>query len=101
MHRRRLMLACAVSAAAILWAPYVGQIRSLVRSLFPDHFVAIVGSAIAMLAAGLVVSAVARIRDRRALRYGAIAAALAIAAVYSLWSRTGRPDADIVERFHF
>jgi hypothetical protein len=101
MHRGWLALACVVSAIVILWAPFVGEIRSQLRARFPGQFVTIVGSAIAAMAGAAVVAALARIREGRSRRYLALAAALAIAAGYSWWSQTGRPDADVVERFHF
>src|SRR4029079_10695768 len=54
-----------------------------------------------VLAIVAVVSAALRIRTHRVLRYGAIAAALAIAVSYSLGEATGNPDVDVVQRFHF
>ena len=101
MHRGWLALACVVSAIVILWAPFVGEIRSQLRARFPGQFVGIVGSAIAAIAGAAMVAALARIRERRSRRYLALASALAIAVSYSWWSQTGRPDADVVERFHF
>jgi VanZ family protein len=101
VHKRWLTAACAVSALVILWAPFVGEIRSRIRAAFPGHFVLIVGSAIAVVGGAAVLAGAARIRDRRMPRYLAIVAAFAIAAGYSFWSRTGRPDADVVERVHF
>jgi hypothetical protein len=45
--------------------------------------------------------ALARIRERRALRYALLTAALAIGIGYSFSARTGDPAVDAVERFHF
>lgn len=97
----RLLTAAGVSAALVLSTPYIGQIRSAVQSAFPDQYRAIVagiiGSAL-IVALGL---AVVRIRERRALRYGALVAAIGIAVLYALAARTGQPDRDLIERFHF
>jgi hypothetical protein len=48
-----------------------------------------------------VAAALVRIRDRRRMRYGCIAAAVLIAVAYALAARTGNPEVDAVERFHF
>ena len=97
----RLLTAAGVSVAVVLSTPYIGQIRGAVQTAFPDQYRAIVAGIIAsalVIAVGL---AVARIRERRAFRYGAIVAAVAIAALYALATQTGQPDRDLVERFHF
>jgi VanZ family protein len=57
-----------------------------------------------MVAAGLVIAlgmAVARIRTRRAARYSAIAAAIAIAGGYAVLNAGENRDANIVELVHF
>ena len=53
-----------------------------------------------MLAAALVAAAI-RIRENRGRRFGAIAAAIAIAVVYSAWNASDNPESNAVERFHF
>lgn len=97
----RFVLAIAVSTALVLSAPFIGFLRSWIRTTFPGQFVRIVGGAIALLAVVAVVSAALRIRTRRLLRYGAIVVALGIAVWYSLGEATGNPDVDVVQRFHF
>ena len=101
MHTGRLLLACVVAAAVILWAPFVSQIRTWIRTQFPGQFVLIVGYAVGAMIAGSVLVALLRIRERRALRYGALAAAVLLGVGYSLRYADGRPDIDVVERFHF
>jgi len=93
--------AITVSVALVLSAPFIGFIRSWIRTTFPGQFGRIIGGAIAVLAVVAVVSAVRRIRNHRALRYGAIVASLACAGWYSLAEATGNPDVDVVQRFHF
>lgn len=97
----RFTLACAFAAALVLSAPFVGQIRSAIRTAFPGQFVTIVAGVVGTAIALAILVALIRIRDRRPARYAAIAAALAIGVTYAFLTRTGRPDVDVVERFHF
>jgi VanZ family protein len=97
----RFVLAAAVSLALVLGAPFIGQLRSSLRSAFPGYYVTIVLAAIGLAVAAGLIAALARIRERRGARYGALAAALGIAAAYAMWSATGNPEVDAVQRFHF
>ena len=97
----RFILAIAVSTVLVLSAPFIGFVRSWIRSTFPGQFVRIVGATIVVLAAGAIVSAVVRIRENRLLRYGALLAALGGAIWFSVLEATGNPDVDVVQRFHF
>jgi hypothetical protein len=97
----RFILASAVSAALVLSAPFIGFVRSWIRTTFPGHYVPIIGGAIALIAVSAVIAALWRIRTHRILRYSAIAASLVFATWYSLADATGNPDADVVQRFHF
>ena len=97
----RFGLAALVAAAFVLSAPVAGQLRSQLRTSFPKQFVLIVGAAIAVLVAAAVVIALARIREHRAARYGAIAVSLAGAVAFARWHATGRAEIDVVELFHF
>ena len=101
MHRGRFVVACIVAAAVILWAPFASDIRRWIRTEFPGQFVLIVGSTIALLIGAAFITTLFRIRDRRALRYGALVAAVLIGVGYSLRYGVGRPEIDVVERFHF
>ncbi len=93
--------ALAASAAVVLGASAIGQARAAVQSALPGQYRAIVAVAVVLAVAGASAAAVARIRDRRPLRFGLIAAALSIAAAYALAIRTGNADQDLVEQFHF
>jgi VanZ family protein len=79
----------------------MGKVVVLLRSTFPTHFVALVGGMVATAVIVAIVTALLRIDTRKAARYGALAAALAIGVGYSVASRTGTADTDAVERFHF
>ena len=95
------VLAAVVAAAFVVSAPFIGGLRSQLRSSFPGQFVWIVGSIVGLLVAAAVVAALARIRERRGPRYAAIAAALAGAVAFARWHATGRAEIDVVELFHF
>ena len=97
----RFVFAIAVAAGLVISAPFIGFIRSWIRTQFPGQFVRIVGGIIAVLAIAAIGSAALRIRERRALRYGAIVAAIGFAVWYSVAEATGNPDVDVVQRFHF
>ena len=97
----RLIVAVLVSTAIVLAAPFLGQLRALLRSAFPGYFAAIVGGSVAIAVFTALAIALARVRERRAIRYAAIASALFIAVLYSLSTRTGIPEVDAVERVHF
>ena len=94
-------LAILLAIALVLSAPFVGQIRNAIRAQFPGHFVLVVGGIGGTLLLIALISAAVRIRERRAARYGAIAAALAIAVAYSAVNAGANPESNAVERFHF
>ena len=95
------LIAVAVATAVVLSAPVIGQLRGWIRATFPGRFVLIVGAIGAVMLAAALVAAVVRIRENRTRRFGAIAAALAIAVVYSAWNASDNPESNAVERFHF
>lgn len=95
------VVAGVAASTLILAGPFIGEIRRAILARFPGQFVRIVGVAVALAIGAALVAAFVRIRDRRAWRYTLIAVALAIAATYAFLSRTGDPQVDAVERFHF
>ena len=96
-----LAAAAAVSIALILGAPFIGQLRTILRDAAGSQFAMVMSLVVGMSAGMAIVAALVRMRERRALRYAALAAALAIAVGYSLAARTGNAEVDAVERFHF
>jgi VanZ family protein len=96
-----LVIAVAASVALILGAPAIGSARSALRAAFPGAFSRLIESGLALVVLGAFAVGVAGIRTRRAVRYGALAAAVAVAWAYS--AATGNPDPAIraVERVHF
>ncbi len=99
--RAWLAAAILVSAALVLGSPVVGQLRSDLRTATGSGFPRVMALGVGALAAAATLYALLRIRDRRWMRYGAIAAALGIAIGYAAATETGNPDVDAVERFHF
>ena len=99
--RAWLAAAVAVSVTLVLSAPFIGQLRTVVRQATGRYFAAVVAAAVAATAGIAIIYALTRIRDRRGLRYGALAAALVIGIGYALITRTGNPEVDAVERVHF
>lgn len=95
------VLASIVSAVLVLSAPFVGRIRGQVRTAFPGQFVTIVGGGIAIALGAAFILAIMRIREQRRLRYALLALSLAFGAAYSYAMRTGNPEVDAVEHFHF
>jgi hypothetical protein len=97
----RFLLAIAVSLALILSAPFISLIRSEIRARFPGHFVLIIGAIVALGIGAAIATALLRIRERRAVRYGALAAALVLGTAYANAIATSDAQANAVERFHF
>jgi hypothetical protein len=95
------LIAIVVSAVLVLSAPFVGRIRGQIRAAFPGQFVTIVGGTIAVAIMAALVFALMRIRERRLLRYALILLALVLGAGYAYAIRTGNPEVDSVELFHF
>lgn len=98
---RRLPVAITASIAIVVGAPVVGQLRAAIQSAVPEQYRLIIGSAIVVAVGSALVMAIARIRDRRALRYGALGVSLGVGLIYARLSSTGNPNVDVVERFHF
>ena len=74
--RPRLVAAIVVSTILLLLAPFFGEVRRILRASFPTHFVLILGAAVAAMVVAALGVALVRVRDRRVLRYGAIAASV-------------------------
>ena len=96
----RLALAIVASVVVTAGAPYTGQIRGAIQDALPDQYRLILGGIVAAAVACAVLSALLRIRERRAQRYGALAIAVGGAALYAWVTATGNANVDAVERFH-
>ena len=109
-----MLLPILASALILFGSPYVGQIRSSLRSSFPDEYPWIIGGVTATAAVAAIAWAVVRLRqsqhdflpDRSArqplwARYTLVIAAVAVSAVYARAVSSGDSEVDLVEAFHF
>ncbi len=97
----RFLPAVAVSVALVLAGPAIGQVRSALLAAFPSSYRLILLSVVLAVVLTFVTVALVRIRERRAMRFACLAAALVIATSYSWVTSTGDASVDAVERFHF
>jgi VanZ family protein len=110
------IVALLASVTIVFGSPYAGQLRGALQSSFPDQYRWIVGGVVAIAALAAIVSAVGRLRQTRPLessttdrgstralrlRYGLIVLAVTMSAIYASVVRSGNPDVDVVEAFHF
>lgn len=99
--RAWLVTAVVTATALVMSAPFLGQLRTMLRDVLGEQFPLLMAVVVAGAASGLLLVALWRIRHHRAARYTALAAAVLLAAGYGAASRTGNADVDAVERFHF
>jgi hypothetical protein len=96
-----LIAALVASVLLVLAAPMIGLLSGMLRDIAGGRYAAALGAIVGAAAVAAFGAAVLRIRDRRAERYAWIAAAAVVAVGYGLASRSGVPDVDAAERFHF
>jgi hypothetical protein len=101
IHPRRFTIAVLAAVALVLSAPFLGLVRYRLQQAFPAQFIWITGAIVAAGLAAALIAAVARIRDRRTIRYSTIAAAIVIAAVYAILNAGENQDSNAVELLHF
>jgi hypothetical protein len=97
----RFVPALVISAALILAAPVIGQLRAWLQNTFPGNYRTILIAGVGVCVSLAVLAALTRIRTRNTTRYALLALALAIGMTYAMLSRTGDAAVDAVERFHF
>ena len=80
----------------------MGQLRAALQAALPaGTYRTVVGAAVIGSIAVALAVGVARIRERRGLRYGALLIALGIGLVYARFTASGNANVDLVERVHF
>jgi len=98
----------------VFGSPFAGELRAAIAAAFPRQTRAIIGGGVAVAIAAAVFTAVVRVRrmrwarpdgdsvrERRALRYFALGAALVAGTLFARGLSSGDPDIDVVEAFHF
>ena len=99
--RWRRAAAWATAAAIVLGSPLIGDLRQALLQAFPRHYVAIISTAVVAGGVLLLALCLRTITTDRPRRVGIIglAAVLAVASFAAL--RSGNPNVDAVEAFHF
>ena len=96
-----MLLAVFISLALVLSAPFIGELRRHIQRTLPAQYVSIVNGVVAAAGLAVVIAALVSIRDRRALRFGLIGLAAAIAVVFTRMTGNSAPAVAAVEHFHF
>jgi VanZ family protein len=95
-----LMVASVLSVAIILGAPFIGEVRAAIRSVFPTRYSSIINGSVAFLVVLGVALTLARMRGRWG-RLLLLVSALGLGVAYATAASTGNAEVDAVERFHF
>lgn len=96
------IVASLASAAIVLVSPFMGQLQSFLRrSLSTRAYVLLFGVGVLAAVGAAIVIALARIRERRAQRFGLLLIALLFGGGYMWLNATPYPEVNAVERVHF
>jgi VanZ family protein len=100
VHVRRV-LAWLAALAVVLGSPVIGDLRLALLRAFPRQYVAIISAGVVL--GGVIVLGVCLriIKSDRPRRAGILALAVALASVSFAALRSGNPNVDAVEAFHF
>jgi VanZ family protein len=95
------LLAWLAALAVVLGAPVIGDLRLALLRTFPRQYVAIISAGVVL--GGVIVLGVClrMIKADRPRRAGILALAVALASVSFAALRSGNPNVDAVEAFHF
>jgi hypothetical protein len=96
----RLLSAVTASLVVVFGAPYTGQIRGAIQDALPGQYRLVIGGIVVAAVSIAVLSALLRIREQRAMRYGLLTLAVGVGAIYAWATATGNANVDVVERFH-
>jgi VanZ family protein len=99
--RARALVACVAAAAVVLGAPVIGDLRNALLRATPRYYVEIISAGVLVGAVIVLAACLRAIRDDRPRRIGILGLAAALAAVAFALLRSGNPNVDAVEAFHF
>jgi hypothetical protein len=85
----------------VLGAPVIGDLRNALLRATPRYYVEIISAGVVVGAVILLAACLRAIRDDRPRRIGILGLAAALAAVSFALLRSGNPNVDAVEAFHF
>jgi VanZ family protein len=85
----------------VLGSPLIGDLRNALLRAFPRHYVAIVSTGVVLGGVILLAACLRAMRDDRPRRMGILGLAVLLAAVSFASLRSGNPNVDAVEAFHF
>ena len=101
LAQARWLTALGVAAALVVAAPFVGDLQRWLLRTLGSAYVPTVNVVVGALTIAAVAGAIVRIRERRLVRYGLIAAACALAAAAAWSTGLASAESNAVERFHF
>lgn len=99
--RSRIAIACAAAAAVVLGSPVIGDLRNALLRTFPRYYVAIISAGVVLGAIVVLAACFRAIAEDRPRRIGLLALAVALAGGSFALLRSGNPNVDAVEAFHF
>jgi VanZ family protein len=98
---RRFLPAIVLSLAGWLGAPFLGLIRDALLDAFSKRFLLTFAGALGLSFLALLAYGLWRIRERRPLRYGLLAAVAVLVALQTFVFNRGNLEVDVVEKVHF
>lgn len=97
----RRVLAWVAALAVVLGSPLIGDLRQALLRGFPRYYVAIISAGVVLGAVLMLGVCLRVIKAERARRIGFLVLAVALAVGSFAALRTGNPNVDAVEAFHF
>ena len=98
---KRFLPALLLALANLALAPFMGLLRDWLFETFPGSSVKIVAGVLALIAGGVLLAAVLRIRDGRSWRFVGLGLVVALVLLQSLVFNRGNLRVDVVEKVHF
>jgi len=99
--RWRRGVAWGAALAVVLGSPVIGDLRLALLRTFPRHYVAIISAGVVLGSVLLLAACLRAITDGRPRRIGLLGLAVVVAALSFAALRSGNPNVDAVEAFHF